>query len=198
MSVTMPPGASIKCLGKIGPTVKSITATLSRVAGVYTGNVQITSAGHGFTVGQTPVISGTVGTTEANGKHTVVEVVDANNYVIDVVFANAWISGGKASIPVDLYGNYTDLRTFGSSGNTTPAVRANSLFIQALTGNTEDVFVGVNSMNRVTFDGVIARLEPGQSLSQVLGQALNGLRPGELRIDATTAGDGVLASYIPF
>jgi hypothetical protein len=198
MSVTMPPGASIKALGKISVTVKTITATLSRAAGTYTGKVQITSAGHGLIVGQTPVISGIVGTTEANGKHTVVEVVDANNFVIDVTFANAWVSGGVATIPVDLYGNYTDLRTFGSSGNTTPAVRANSIFIQALASNTANVFVGTIGMNRVTYDGVIAELEGGQSLFEVLGHALNGLRPGELRIDATVDGEGVLASYIPF
>lgn len=199
MSVTLPPGASMKALGTISVTVKTITGAIARVGGAYAGDVELTSTAHGFSVGNIVVVSGITGTVEANGRHTVVEVVDANNFVIDVVFAVAYVAGGIATIPQDLYQNYVDLRTFGSGGDKTPAVRANSLFLQALSTNVGNILVGVQGMDRtVAAGGVFAELVPGQSLSQVLGQALNGLRPGEIRIDATTNGDGVRASYIPF
>lgn len=193
----MPLGANIKCLGKSTAVLKTITNAISRVAGAFTGNVQITATGHGFTVGQYVVISGITGTVEANGRHRVVEVVDADNFVIDVVFAVAYVAGGLVSAPGDLLGNYTALRTPEAPGVWTD--RANTISVQALPDNTGNVYVGVLGIDRTTLLGVVAGgiLQPGQTLPVGLIQAPNAFKVTEIYWDADNDGDSVIASYMP-
>lgn len=192
--MSVPLGASLKSLGKITVTVRTITGAADNGAGL----VRITSAGHGFVTGDIVVITLVTGTTEANGRWTIIRI-DANTFdLVGSVFANVYVAGGKASIVADLFANYTVLRTYGASGVGIPAERANSIFIQALLANTGTLYVGVQGMDRFTGAGVIAELDPGASTTMVLGNALNGMRPGEIRIDADTTGNGCYASYTPF
>jgi hypothetical protein len=197
--MALPLGANVKSLGKITIAVTAVTNAISRVAGPYTGNVQITSTTHGLAVGDTPVISDVTGTVEANGRHTVVEVVDANNFVIDVVFAVAYVAGGVVSLPKDLLGNYTDLRAAGTVANSgILGQKTNSIFVQALRGNSGTLFVGTRNMDRVSGAGVVVELAAGQTVSSAIMGGLNALSVRELFVDAANNGDGCYASYIPF
>jgi surface protein len=60
------------------------------------GDVKVTTvSAHGLTTGNKIFIKDVVGTTEANGLHTVT-VIDTTNFTLDsVVFTNAYVSGGN-------------------------------------------------------------------------------------------------------
>lgn len=77
-----------------GPTT-AITGTASSA-----GLINITSTAHGKKTDDKIVITGVVGTVEANGTWFVT-VIDANNFTLQgSVFTNAWISGGTVFPPL--------------------------------------------------------------------------------------------------
>jgi len=84
-----------------GATAQGATPGLVRTitgAAAGTGSrIRLTATAHGFDTGQQVVVSGVVGTVEANGSWTVV-VVTANTFELaGSTFATLYTSGGTAS-----------------------------------------------------------------------------------------------------
>lgn len=78
-------------------------ATVSNSAGLININI----VGHGYTTGNDVVISGVLGTIEANGEWRIT-VVDADNFTLNgSVFANPYNSGGTVATPFELTTIYT-------------------------------------------------------------------------------------------
>lgn len=78
-----------------GITISSAyTKSATAMANNGSGAIRVTSAAHGYKTGDRVDITGTVGTTEANGTWTITRV-NANAFDLNgSTFANAWSSGG--------------------------------------------------------------------------------------------------------
>lgn len=76
-----------------------------------------TSTTHGFSAGQTVVISGVVGNTAVNGTWVIQFVPSTTTFTINVVGSGAYVSGGAVSLP----GAFLDIptKTLVASGTTT-------------------------------------------------------------------------------
>lgn len=79
---------------KAGPF---LFARISGCADNGSGLVRVTAVGHGFSTGQTVVVSGVTGTTEANGSWTVTKISDDTFDLQGSTFTNVYVSGGVAS-----------------------------------------------------------------------------------------------------
>jgi hypothetical protein len=80
--------------GKALLTRSNATVAVSNAVDNGSGLVRLTTAAHGLTTGNKVYIKGVVGTTEANGLHTVT-VVDATTIDLQgTTFTNAYTSGG--------------------------------------------------------------------------------------------------------
>lgn len=75
-------------------------------------------------------------------------------------------------------------------------ITCNSILIQGLGGNSNDVYIGADGMNRGTLAGVICLISPGESISINGGEGPNPFDVGMLFADVDTTGDAVLVSII--
>lgn len=73
----------------LAPSSKSVTATAN-----VGGRVRITSAGHGYGVGDYVLISGVTGTTEANGSWRIINTATNTFELEGSTYANAYVAGG--------------------------------------------------------------------------------------------------------
>src|SRR5579859_1381656 len=77
-------------------TGKAITNAINNGSGL----IRITATAHGFVTGNKVDVGNVTGTTEANKTGWTVTVIDANTFDLQAsVFANAYVSGGVASLP---------------------------------------------------------------------------------------------------
>jgi hypothetical protein len=81
---------------------EAIPGTVSTITGIadFTPGIEFevtTALAHGLVDGDTVVIAGVVGTTEANGRF-VVNVTAATTFIILGVFVNPWVSGGTVEL----------------------------------------------------------------------------------------------------
>lgn len=81
-----------------GTNVSVIVKPVFNITGTAdngSGFVRITAAGHGWAVGDLVVVSGVVGTTEANGTWRISAVSDSSHFDIPVAYVHAYTSGGQ-------------------------------------------------------------------------------------------------------
>lgn len=79
-----------------------IPKTVTGAADDGSGGIRLTVPGHAFLTGVSLIVSGILGTTEANGEW-VITVADANHIdLIGAAFLNAYVSGGSASAIVEI------------------------------------------------------------------------------------------------
>ena len=85
--------------GNLLSGTKAITNIVgSNPANPPTSYCKITITGHGFTTGQTVLVKGVVGTTNANTT-AIISVIDANTFILqNVLFNAAYVSGGTVSV----------------------------------------------------------------------------------------------------
>ena len=93
--------------------------------------------------------------------------------------------------PLDLFGNFPDLRLKPFS--------CNNIYIQVLTGNLTDVYIGKTNLNKGTRVGLISVLRPptANHLPDYvlwIPNASNAIFPAEYRVDVDNANDGIIAT----
>ena len=70
-----------------------------------------------------------------------------------------------------------------------------SIIVQALTTNTQKVYIGLSGMNKVTLAGVLAVLTTGQSYSASSPGLQDPLDLAQIFVDVDVNNEGVLTSY---
>lgn len=93
------------------------TFTITNAPNTASPTVITTSAPHGYSVGQTVVISGVTGNTAVNGTWVILTVPSTTTFRIGVAGSGAYISGGTVTLP----GAFLDIptKTLVASGTTT-------------------------------------------------------------------------------
>jgi hypothetical protein len=82
----------------VGLSQGNVTTLVTGTAANPAGNVRLTvQQTSGMTTGDAQVVSGIVGTTEANGTWGASTIVDATHIDLPVKFVNAYVSGGSVT-----------------------------------------------------------------------------------------------------
>lgn len=135
--------AQINALLNVAATVSGTTKTISGAVALN-GLVELTATAHGYSTGNMVLLTGIVGTTEANGIYTLT-VVDANHFTIPVTFTNAYTSGGTAAL-VTPQGTVV-AGNGASTGGFTALLRSGDLY--NLHNSTQRISNAVNSVNAI-------------------------------------------------